>query len=349
MSDATYQLLQLKEKMKDNLSSAQIASTLDELLFRAIEPVLMNTSFVEQFLSDVLSYTVHNSRRKLSYMESQKFHDALFSIVAGKSKVEKMAMIRKLRLERIIYFMILSAFVELGERWQTKMSMAMTATDQRFRAHALFEMQEIEKRLGYNSKIALFSIVNQSRFWLEHAVEFKQSVIEKYIRLAYTTASKAARSTGMTIDKEDLFRDLVISVNRAIDKYDSQRGTLTQYIRWWIIDGITNHKNPHQYGIAFTIPTAQRKKLTEGNNRAFSNLSVSLDELTAGENDQDDLADMTENVLQSLLDTEKESALHMIAIRSDPHKAISLVLGLNYKLSDEEIKTLRNTLPPETK
>ena len=66
---ATYQLLQFKEQIKDNLSSAQIAGTLDELLRRAISPLINNTMLVEWFFADVLTYSVHNSRRKISNVE----------------------------------------------------------------------------------------------------------------------------------------------------------------------------------------------------------------------------------------------------------------------------------------
>lgn len=342
--EATYQLLQLQEKLKDNLSSAQIAGTLDELLMRALNPLIQNTQFVEYFLADVLPYSVYNSRRKLSNVPIQKFHDMLMSVVVSPRKDEKLATLRKMRMERTIYFMILKTFKVLATQHRAAMIRAMETDDPATRAIQLLDMQNIEKRVGYDSKVSFYSVAQQTLFWYDQATEFRNMVIEKFVRLAHNSAAKAMQDTTMTIDKGDLFRDLILSISRAIDKYDSQRGTLTQYIQWWILDGVTNHRNPHQYGTAYTIPTAQRKKMQEQGGAPVNNLSVSLDQIIdQGDAEGYDPVDRAENLLQQIIDRQDEAQSHMIAIRADPHGIASLAHGLKYTLSAHEILQLRST------
>ncbi len=342
--EATYQLLQLQEKIKDNLSSAQIAGTLDELLMRAMAPLIDHTMFIEWFFADVLPYAVYNSRRKLSNVPTQKFHDMMLSVIVAVPKTEKLATLRKMRMERTIYFMALKAFHDLATAYLSAMEQGLTAEGDE-RVACVKKMRDIETQVGYTSKVSFYSVIKQTLFWQDQAVDFRNMIIEKFVRLAYGEAAKAYAATNMTIDKGDLFRDLILAISRAIDKYDSQRGTLTQYVRWWILDGVTNHRNPHQYGTAYTIPTAQRKKMQEAGGLPINNLSVSWDEIIEQGDDVEgyDPVDRAENVLQRLIDQQDEAHAHMTAIRADPHGIASLVHGLKYVPSSYEILKLRST------
>ena len=99
-------------------------------------------------------------------------------------------------------------------------------------------------------------------FWGKRIYAFRNMIVEKYIRLARVEANKAHAGTGLQVSKDDLTRDLILSIFKAINKYDPQKGTLTSYIKWWFMDAKTNQSH-HEEGVAYVIPSQSRAKLLE--------------------------------------------------------------------------------------
>ena len=60
------QILQQSERIKENLSSYQIAGILDRLLFQSIEPLARSSNILGYWISELLPLIISDSRRKVS-------------------------------------------------------------------------------------------------------------------------------------------------------------------------------------------------------------------------------------------------------------------------------------------
>ena len=58
------QILQQSERIKENLSSYQIAGILDRLLFQSIEPLARSSNILGYWISELLPLIISDSRRK---------------------------------------------------------------------------------------------------------------------------------------------------------------------------------------------------------------------------------------------------------------------------------------------
>jgi len=334
-------LLSLKERLSENLSSAQLADTLDDLIFAALKPIMLATDHIEQTLAEMLPFVASNGRRKFAVMAQADLVNALFSVINGTDKKEKLKLLRSVRLERTIHFSCLKSFELLAGR-HTKAEIELIHTphsDTTKRYKLREEMKAIERRLNLRQGKNLFSVQAKAHYWHNQALEFKGMIIEKYVRLAYTDSMKAQADTELQIDLDDLFKNYVLAIPKAIDKFDPQKGALTSYIRWWFMDASTPFKsNSHEYGVNYHVPTAQRKKLLANGTSGFSNFSVALDDNTQSSNEDEN------GVLDRMIHDEDTKQLHNLAVRADQHRMAVLTMEIPYHLSADEKATLIATV-----
>lgn len=339
-----FDIVHFKERLQENLSSEQIANTLDTLLFRALRPVVLYTNHLEQTLAELLPFIVSNARRKFSNKPQEVLIDTVFSVIVGTNKKAKLKLLRELRLERTVYF---NCFNSLEAIYKAYMQIVVAYINTpinkdtiKIRYSYQQQISSIERRIGLHADCNLQSVVNKALFWRDSTLEFKGMIMEKFIRLAHVNAAKAAASTSLDIDKTDLFKDLVLSTSKAIDKYNPEKGALTSYIMWWFMDAKTpsNPHNSHEYGVSFHIPSAQRKTALANNTLTVSNLSSSLDGTSVKE-----VMDNEEDVLTRLIHQEDSVRSSNLAAKSDRNRLAVLLHDIRYVLSAEEIQALKDT------
>jgi len=331
----TNDLLSFRERINENLSSGQLADILDDLLFNALRPIFFNTDHVEQTLIEMLPFVASNARRKFTNMPREDFVDTLFTIVASHDKEAKFVMLRKIGLERTVYISCLKSFDALTLRHETMMRQYLSTAPKllKERHDLLSAMTMLEQRLGLRSEASLFTVRAEAAFWFAHALDFKMMIIEKFIRLAFQDSQKARAETGLHVDDDSLFKDYIVSINKAITKFDATKGTLTSFIRWWFMDAKTSGN--HEYDIAYSIPTAQRAKLLAS---GMINFAQQVDDDTT-----ETLGSHESNVLDKIIDKETNALHGNIAISADPHKFASLIHDLSYTFSDADKAALRAT------
>lgn len=328
-------LLCLKERLTENLSSFQIAATLDDLILKALTPIL-ETGILEKCLVEVLPFTMSNKRRKFSAMDREDFIDKLFTLIVTTNNSNKIAIIKELRLERTIYFTTFKLFFNATEQ-----------LDANFQAYTSSPLYSREESIAYENLLNMASSLNMSinqmisrrqeaLYWYNLAIQFKQMVTEKFVRLAYVEASKAITSTNLNISKSDLFRDLIMSISKAIDKYDSAEGPLTNYIKWWFMDAKNNAQGSHEYGIAYKIPIAQRRKLLES---GAINMTVELNEQISSET-----PDESDTILDNIINAQECTNLGSLAVSLPEARVASLMEGVFYTPTAADKLAMQATL-----
>ena len=338
-TDADFALLQVNERLSENLSSLQIADVLDELLFNAMEPVVEGTNILESILVEVLPFTATNARRKFSSLEShQDFIDHLFSFMVVNKK-HKMKLIKQARMERTLYFKALDIFEQTTAPLPTLMKQYITLNHKRVieRGNVVAKIDKICRTIGANIT-SIYAYRQKAVFWHYHATQFKQMICEKFVRLSYNEALKESKMTKLTISRGDLFRDLLVSTSKAIDKYDTNKGPITSYIKWWFKDAKTQSRNGHEYNTAFQMSAAQRKMMLN-NGQAINNLTVELNDTIASE-----VADDKASALDNMIDFERDTFVQKIAVKADPFGFACLMQDIHYELSEQERTAMRETM-----
>ena len=329
-------LLALKERIPFNPSSKQISDTLDDILFRAVKPILFNTYHVEKTLAEILSFVCVNNRRKISNLSQQNLVDALYTIIIAADNNVKLKILQSIRLERSIYFAILSSFEKISETYFKAFYGLLNSPSAENKAICEQAIEQIDNYFGKKTSLPLFYTFRRSKYWHESASTFKGMVVEKFVKLAYNESKKAASNTRLDIDSNDIFKNYVLSISKAIDKYDPDKGTLTQYIKWWFMDAGLSSNNSHEYGVAYKVPTQIRKALLSSN-RGFTNFNSILDD--------ENFANTSEpSVLDNLIDVETKKSIIRLCMHADVEGDVCLVMGLEYPLSGKERQILSDTM-----
>jgi DNA-directed RNA polymerase specialized sigma subunit len=93
-------------------------------------------------------------------------------------------------------------------------------------------------------------------------MEFKSSILSQFINLAHKYTSTQIKHKNKNLNYDDLFQNIVTAISKAIDKYDSGKGALTSYVKYWIINA-QNQDNSHTDGLAYEISYTQRQKVAK--------------------------------------------------------------------------------------
>jgi hypothetical protein len=323
----THPLLKIKEKISGNPSSVQIAKTLDELLFKCVEPVIRNTHYMEYVLVELLPHVFMNQRRKFSNKPLDQLRDAIFTIIMTDNIEEKCILLKKQGLERNIYFTAFSYLEKYALEYLAEINTQLKIIHNG-KKYCSDKLIEIEKK--FFSQRDFFETVQSTMFWLDCAYEFKGMITEKYVRYAWNESIKMENSTDLFIDQYDLFKDLLVSISKAIDKYDVEKGPLTSYISLWFTEAKTSYRNTHEYSVAYSIPPEQRKK-TLSDNTGSGNFTLELNESIA-----ESTEDLDQDILGNIISNEDEVLVHNIACRADKYKIYCLLNNIEYTLTDKD-------------
>lgn len=326
MRSGNVQLLAVKEQIETNLSSHCLAQTLDDLIFRFMEIAIRDTTFVESTIVELIVHVFTDSRRKLSTVPKQELQDQLFSFIVSEKPDKKQKLLRDARIERSVYFRILEIFIKIAEEYLTELPKALATLE------PTPKMLELETQAQSRTN-NFHAVCSSTIFWSKPIYDFRNMIVEKFIRLAKVEANKAASNTALNISKDDLHKGFIMSMFKAIDKYDSASGTLTNYIQMWFMDAKTN-QNYHEEGVAYSIPTQVRRKLLDN---GVVNIAQPID--------QNSTEVLTEESMYDILLKEQEHVIVAnLVSRADSNKIFSILSGIRYNLTPEDIETQRESL-----
>lgn len=312
-SDSMGVLKSVTEKLQDNHSSSQYVSVLDTMLLNAISPILQCCNFADSYVSGVLHHTAANGRRKVSNSGRFNFLARAMLFLSVPSQ-KKTPVYRSLRLERNITFIIVKDFLDECENYYD------------FKSKEVREKTlEIEHRIGYFGGADLSSAIRATKYWFTAYCNFRNAVLEKYMRLITLQAQKFYQQNNSNIDLDDLLQNYILFASKAIDKFDHRQGTLTSYILNWL-NHARNVTASHENGTAFVLPPNKRRACT------VNNIGVPLDDSSVKEIEVDSIT--------TVEDAASIERVRRLARLADPHGYARLSLGIEEYLYPSEIRSL---------
>lgn len=253
------------------LSSNQIFTLFDEILFRAADSLVENTEFFETSFGSVIAWYNSNKRRKLSRIPRDKAISLMVAFILTKDINVKKEILRTLMLERGLILDVLKRFLDLTEGYH-KLLHRQVNMHHKFAASVSYRIHVIERSVLARENGDVYSCINIVRLWYTTALEMRDLVMQKYTRFIFSKVRQEVDRSTVMVDVNDLAQNYVIALIKAIHKYLPERGTFQSYLEYWILDAKTNVDSKHYYGVAFDIPNMNC--LTEG---TLSNLYQSMD------------------------------------------------------------------------
>ena len=321
---ANWALASSTEQLSRDIHTATLLSVLDDLLYAAFEPLYKETTFFRRLLMQVILYATEDNRRRISLIEKEKMNSWLLKAVYN-SDFDFFTMAK---LDRGVYVDLISQSLEVLE-----------------------PIEQIEKgllgknKLGFleqRRKLALLFGVDQDRLYslyqwvnsyLKLYLKFKEMIVSRYYRLAYHEANRIYHTQSKRIDTKDLFKNLVLSTWKAVDRCDASLGTLTSFIQRSFLNAKTYPEFPHIYHVAYDVPMSARHLLKK-KNLVAENQSISFDDPIVSDSVE------STNTLETDYSAVDKNLLAFL--RSVPGIEIGLLmLGVPIHLSDKEIERLK--------
>lgn len=287
-------LLKVESDDISHYSTPLIVETLNTYLFNAIEPAFYaSDKFKAQFICLIGVYHTDN-RKQLASLPFNKIQTAFLSALYDKANFYR---VRDLYIDRSIAYSQIAAFFKELEILK---SHYITSLEFPSKANILI-YQEHKRFLGLNADpVALY---NELSIWLDLYVEFRNSIINNYIKFSFIKSMGIANSIDTFVDHNELYMNYLLAVNRAVDKCDKAKGTLTPYIMKWFLNAKSHPDFPHEYGVVYTIPNNQKIKRV-GDSNVVNNFAESLhdeDVLNEIEKGGEDTPDFDETKLDTFL------------------------------------------------
>lgn len=329
-------LKSVKELLPDNYTSRHLLGTLDYLILQAIRPILLNTTYVDRVLAVLAGWLVSASRRKISAAGSRdQFQSLVMALCISDDPEQRVKIFQAIKLERTISFYII-------DQWLQRTADFATATADNDHA----AIQRIMRQACVTKRTALFQKRQSVAFWQQHALQFKEAILQKYLRKVVneSVAFHQMREKGsphLVTLLDDLAQNFTMTVSKAIDKCNTDKGTLTSYIALWLKDAMASSYHSHEYGTAFTLPVGKRREVARSETAPLiSNISVSTDteEALQVEAEQDVEADAIRNAVIDRVRTLAKSV--------DPQGLGRLALGIQEILSPDQLARLQSIAVP---
>ena len=324
-----------------NLTGGQVQEVLDHLMYRALEPIVLHSTIFDAQLSHLLSVVATNRKRKLSALSREDFLNKLcFSLLCA-DPVLKYETIRTSKIERgFVYNFVVEFLKHVGDyakAYEQYLIKPDTKTDMRLAA--------IERNVCF-SRERLLPAINTCSKYLDKTYEFRNVIMSNYLRHAYKQAMAFCSQRGENFDFLDVYQNLVVSVAKALGKYDSSRGALTSYVNYWLLNAQTyaSSEHGHEYGIAYTIPQSTRKSMAENSGAvADVNFSVSLDSMLAEDLSLGDLLTNGKTVDGDAQQEQENERLLMLIKKADRSGIARLYLDIGEVFTVNELRLMDET------
>lgn len=314
---------------ESNLTGGQIQQILDKLLYDSIG-LIIPFGILDKQLTIILSSLVLDRRRKISSADYELSIDLLCRL-ALKTEDDPFALIKQLKLERTLYIKLLMGLVH---KIETENYPSLYCQWLKSRSPALDrKLLRIEQRIKIDRK-HLYPVYQSIKFNMLEFQKFKSSILSQFINLAHKYTSTQIKHKNKNLNYDDLFQNIVAAISKAIDKYDSSKGALTSYIKYWIINA-QNQNNSHIEGQAYEITYNQRQKVARKETTEL-NFSSSL---TASNKA---IEETTPEAIVSQLDA--DSRILALIKRADPKGVFRLAFNIDEFITNEEQALMRQHL-----
>ena len=226
------QLKGIKEKIQQNLTTSQYMRIYDDYLTKAAAPIIQSSNVFDVFLGRVVSWQAKSSRRKVSFQDQEDLPRLAANFFLQSDSEEKLKAYADLQLDRGIRISFLNDFHESMIPYRKACDEELEPSNSKTTriAHCLKIRYVIESSIEFSRP--LIGVIRESEFWMAKAMEFKQSILEKYIRLALNAAQKDyVEFFRHSESLDDILQTYIMYASRAIDRCDYKKGPLTSHIQ----------------------------------------------------------------------------------------------------------------------
>lgn len=326
--------------MDKNLTGEQIQKVMDMLLYKALEPLVLNSEIFDSQVSHVLTLVATNRKRKLSSVPREELIENLCSFLTHTDRNFKFRTIRESRVERSFVHGFIKRFLDDNRDF-------LPAYHQFLLDPSKDNKAKVDNLAWIGARVkrsAMYRMVTLSEGYLKKFYDFRSDVLANYLRHSSAQAkSHMNANQNNQLDFLDLKQSILKAIVVALDKYDSSKGALTTYINWWVLNAQTCSAD-HEYGVAYTVPQSQKRKLAEGRSTEI-NFSVSLDALKKpGEDDERNLYSTLSDghfMDEDFERLEAQQLVQLLAKEVDREGVARLTLDIGEFFTKEELELMR--------
>lgn len=231
-------LKDIRERLRENLTTSQLLTSYDDILNMMLLPLVRETTFVDTFVIRILGWQERHHRRKVSFLKRREVPRLIIEYLLSTGE-DKETAFKKLYLDRGIRMQIAQAFIEDLSKYYRACCLHGVGPEE-----ALEIKQKCETAYGTRK---LFSVYSEVLYWYGKSIEFKDIIQEKYTRMTIMAARRDHTALfDHKIPLDDVVHQYFLTLSRAIDKCDSNAGTLTTHITNWFFtarEGVTRQRS----------------------------------------------------------------------------------------------------------
>ncbi len=311
-----------KQSLSNEVTSNQIETILDFLIAKAINAILVSSNFMDILMASALAWKTENPRRKISHIPRHEVTALLFHFLGASNPDEKRLILNQLHLERSFLLFACDQYLD----WMVQYVDALNRLTVENSTETTLKKIQLETAFSLSSNA--YSSYFEAKFWYEQAIEFRKMIFSRYLKLVMKESSALYKRSKQNLDYKDIFQNLVVAVYKAIDKFDSKKGTITSYIKEWMLDAKSSRT--HEYGLAYYIPIAKKRQIAAGNS-TINNIYVPLDDIELEQTQSDGIEEF-----------EEANRIRRLAKRVDPKGLGRHALAIQESLTPKEIGRLKN-------
>ena len=251
------------------LTGGKIQNILDSTLQKCYKP-LFHMNWFKRKLYLIFEDFELNAKAKLSKKPRSEFIQDLYNLFVTEDeetflfKIEEMGMNRNYLQEIVDNFL-----KETNDLDETECQLFESFRDSKLDVDCNSKLLNLEEHFDGIPYQTISKIRKTVKYWFDIYLQFKSMIAAKYYRLAYKFAKQeAALRSGLELDS--LFKSLLIALNLAIDRYNSEKGALASYIQTWLKAYILNESCGLELGQAFKLNSWNMATLKKSNINSYA-------------------------------------------------------------------------------
>ena len=339
-----------KNRFGHNPTGSHYEKVITRLISETLQPMLEYTDYCDTMLVQILASLVEDRRSRLSSIPiNDAIQRMLLAISFPHDRAAVIKNVTSAKLDRSVWLLVCNQFHAIVKDYPKLYRTWLSAKTpgQRFRAHQL--LLDIERR-ACGDRDSLLPAVRDFSQAFDCLLGFKSAILHQYEILSSSLEARHARGSAMMVNHADLHQNALASVDTALNKYSSDKGAPSHFIKYWILNALGN--GSHLTNLAYDVPANVRKDIATGKH-PDKNIATSLDaplNPVNGSSDEgaagtlaDVIADPNNPDPYEVL--VKQQQTHRIAIAakySDPTGLLRLKLSIHDVITPQEIAIMED-------
>lgn len=259
--DLSNQVEKIDRKVIDQI----LYDILEGLLAQAFYSLLQNTQIMKRCLSQLVVYSIMDKRRNVSQDSKISINASVLRHLAFNTELNVNTIDRRKVYEMTNYVLDRMAIIEKIEILAIKHPKHIIAK------------RNLALAIGCPEHL-LSPLYKWSNSFMQEYEKFRDSIISRYLKLCYHIANRQYFRQSKRIDPSELYKNLLLSTLKAVEKCNPLKGRLTSFVQKHFKNAIHYPEFNHYYGIAYQIPNGVKVPIS--NSTETVNLEEVVDPTT---------------------------------------------------------------------